>query len=125
MLQNDDVKMKAEIGRFEEHIGFYNFKSDIMSHEEIISPDIVNIFNLASLGTAESQNDPVNELLMMRVALFTCSGFTTPFLIPLQISPTIRVRTQFYITKLQLSCLVSSSVSKVIRNFPPHCSLES
>ena len=54
--------MKAEIGRFEEHIGFYNFKSDIMSHEEIISPDIVNIFNLASLGTAESQNDPVNKL---------------------------------------------------------------
>ena len=35
MLQNDDVKMKAAIGRFEEHIGFYNFKSDIMAHAEI------------------------------------------------------------------------------------------
>ena len=64
MFQNDDVKMKAEIGRFEEHIGFYHFKSDIMSHEEIISPGIVIIFNLAALGTAESQsaNDSVNEL---------------------------------------------------------------
>ena len=33
------------------HFIFYNFKTDFLSHAEIVSPDIQNLVNLILLGT--------------------------------------------------------------------------
>ena len=51
LLTNDNEKLEAAISRFEEHFNFYNFKTDLLSHAEIVSPDIQNLVNLILLGT--------------------------------------------------------------------------
>ena len=51
LLTNDNEKLEAPISRFEEHFNFYNFKTDLLSHAEIVSPDIQNLVNLILLGT--------------------------------------------------------------------------
>ena len=59
---NDYEKIEAAISRFEEHFIFCNFKTDLLSHAEIVSPDIQNLVNLILLGTEwDSTPNSVSE----------------------------------------------------------------
>ena len=61
-LTNDNEKLEAAVSRFGEHYVFYNFKTDLLSHAEIVSPDIQNLVNLILLGTEwDSTPNPVSD----------------------------------------------------------------
>ena len=56
LLCYDEEKMVAALSRFEEHLTFYNFTSELISHCEILSPDISNLINLVQIGSITNEN---------------------------------------------------------------------
>ena len=48
--------MVAALSRFEEHLSFYNFTSELISHCEILSTDISNLINLVQLNSVTNEN---------------------------------------------------------------------
>ena len=56
LLCYDEEKMVAALSRFEEHLTFYNFTAELISHCEILSPDISNLTNLVQIGSITNEN---------------------------------------------------------------------
>ena len=52
----DEEIVVASLSRFEEHLSFYNFTAELISHCEILSPDISNLINLVQLGSITNEN---------------------------------------------------------------------
>ena len=48
--------MVAALSRFEEHLRFYNFTSELISHCEILSPNNTNLINLVQLCSITNEN---------------------------------------------------------------------
>ena len=64
MLKDDDEKLQSALLRFEEHLSFFDFKTNVHNYTETMPGDIANLIDLLSLSSDVSVVDSGGNVTM-------------------------------------------------------------